>query len=282
MNLFTLILLIIFIYIILYSTLNTTSVESFTTSENNVIKDLINQVYKADIEAIRNLSNYATYLMTGVPNTTAAPGITGTPGTNTTIPGPLGTSITVPGTIKSTSKICIGNTFLDETDLKKILDYTKNGFVTIGANNNTNTNQWKIDSNGDWLSFFRTDAKTTDAATPVTKNTPFDKTIAPNVPIIAPNNPYIAMDKTGNMWLNKQIGNFPNYAANESLILKDLKVNNKILMGDTPYSIGFDTESIRFDNADQNKNLGRILLKNGGDVGLHVQNQWNGWQFFKS
>ena len=76
--------------------------EDFTTDEQNQINKSINDIYKADIEAIRNLSNYASYLM----------------GTNN--------SITVPGTIKSTSKLCINDKCLEQADVEKLLNYTQN------------------------------------------------------------------------------------------------------------------------------------------------------------
>ena len=103
------IILIIIILVIININKNQIIKENFTTDEEQKIKTYINDIYKADIEATRNLSNYASYLM----------------GTN---------SITAPGTIKSTSNICVNDKCLDQNDISKLLNYTKNNKLSDQVN----------------------------------------------------------------------------------------------------------------------------------------------------
>ena len=106
------------------------------TKENfssNDIKTEINNIYRADIETIRNLSNYASYLMNGSNNTN---------------------SVTVPGIIKATNKLCINDSCLTKDDIDKLIRYTQDGKIAIGPKNNKN---WNITSDGDLLKFQRSD-----------------------------------------------------------------------------------------------------------------------------
>ena len=154
------IILIIIILIIININKKEIIKENFTTDEEQKIKTYINDIYKADIEATRNLSNYASYLM----------------GTS---------SITAPGTIKSTSNLCVNDKCLDQNDISKLLDYTKNNKlndqVNFGNNNNImfdlqNTQQGSINIGGTWGS---ADLKT------ITFKTPF-KVLTPTI--------YLAVD----------------------------------------------------------------------------------------
>jgi hypothetical protein len=112
------IILIIIILVIININKKQIIKENFTTDDQNQIKQYINEIYKADIEAIRNLSNYAGYLM----------------GTN---------SITAPGTIRSTSNLCVNDKCLNSTDIDAITQYTRSGVVNV--NQNHNVNQWLKD-----------------------------------------------------------------------------------------------------------------------------------------
>ena len=77
------------------------------------IREQINDIYKADIEAIKNLSNYATYLMNG--NTAGTNGVT--------VPANLTASSSLNTVnLNLTGKIKIGNTELDETKLINLLN----------------------------------------------------------------------------------------------------------------------------------------------------------------
>jgi hypothetical protein len=112
------IILIIIILVIININKKQIIKENFTTEDQNQIKQYINEIYKADIEAIRNLSNYASYLM----------------GTN---------NITVPGTIRSTSNLCVNDKCLNSTDIDAITQYTRSGVVNV--NQDHNVNQWLKD-----------------------------------------------------------------------------------------------------------------------------------------
>ena len=90
-NLIHLIILSIIVYFIYKKCYK--KIEKFSNVDITTINNLINQQYKADIEAIRNLSNYATYLMEGNTN-----------GANVKVPSALTatTSLTTP-TINATT-----------------------------------------------------------------------------------------------------------------------------------------------------------------------------------
>ena len=101
-------LVILFILIIIFSR---KTKENFSSND---IKTEINNIYRADIEAIRNLSNYASYLMNDSNNTN---------------------SVTVPGIIKATNKLSVNN--CDREALRKPTKETKiTGMgIQFGCNN---------------------------------------------------------------------------------------------------------------------------------------------------
>jgi hypothetical protein len=100
--------LIVVIIIIAYNSYFNRKIEHFTASEENKIKNLINEIYKADIEAIRNLSNYATYLMEGSNSNVKTPG-------NLTITGSMKANIIEGDTLK------LGNVTINSTQLSKLV-----------------------------------------------------------------------------------------------------------------------------------------------------------------
>ena len=150
-NIIKLIFVLLIVYLIYHN--KQKIVENFTTTKTDAIKVLINEIYKADIEAIRNLSSYATYLMNGATTTDVkAPGnLTATTNieaptinatrvmtapTINTITSMTAPSITATNTIagayvnastwmqapniEASNSIQIGNTVLNEQQLKDL------------------------------------------------------------------------------------------------------------------------------------------------------------------
>jgi hypothetical protein len=112
------ILIVILIIIIFYIWCNKRQIEKF--GNNDDLKKAINEIYKADIEAIRNLSNYATYLMDGGTSNVKVPGtITAT------------STLTAPN-VTASKELKIGNTTINEDQLKNLLAGKFTNLTTAG------------------------------------------------------------------------------------------------------------------------------------------------------
>jgi hypothetical protein len=113
------IFLIIFLIIIyyVYKKCNK-NIENFSDVDLTTINNLINKQYKADIEAIRNLSNYATYLMNGNPS-----------GTDVKVSGALSATTSI-----STPTLNIGKSTLNELILFDLIN-KQSGIVGTGSIN---------------------------------------------------------------------------------------------------------------------------------------------------
>ena len=153
-----LLLILFIILLIIYYVYNKCKyIEKFSNDDITTINNLINQQYKADIEAIRNLSNYATYLMNGntngnnvkVPSALTATTSLSAPTINAT------TSLTTP-TVNATTSVKIGNTVINETQLKQLLNLIDTA-VTYNSNIRIKNNVYGHLSKGDvWTSEWHT------------------------------------------------------------------------------------------------------------------------------